>query len=433
VRFSWKFPCILAFSLCLLWMPGCGSDSSNMGGGGGGGCTSNCGGGGGGDAPAVSHLIIIMMQNHSFDNLFGTYPGANGLDPKAASYTQVDLSGNTVSPTLLTDLATADLNHDRTSYIAAWDNGKMDKYAATMGALSMQYYDNTISGLTSNNQKYGISTLWSYAQSYALADNFFPSAMNNEPANGLYMIAATIHDDHTSGSFPYYDPCSAINKSESGGSIAVPLTETNVGDQLSSKNVSWAWYQENFSSSQDSTCKDYVPQENVFQYFTSTANSSHVQDFTMSGFQSSLDDGSLPSVVWIQGDGLHSMHPGAGNILDGVQWLDNIVQAVKKSSIWPNTAIVVLWDESGGWYDHVAPPQLANTQGLGARVPVIIISPLAKASYISHQQMDFVSILRFIQFNWKLGVFSAPDQAAREQQSGDLCDLLTAACGPPSQ
>src|SRR6185312_2042688 len=111
----------------------------------------------------------------------------------------------------------------------------------------------------------------------------------------------------------------------------------------------------------------------------------------------------------------------------------NIVEAIKKSSAWSSTAIVVLWDESGGWYDHVAPPQLANTQGLGARVPVIIISPLAKAGYISHQQMDFVSILRFIQFNWKLGVFSAPCQAAREQQSGALCDLLTAACSSPSQ
>jgi phospholipase C len=433
VRFSWKFPCVLAFSLCLAFIPGCGTDNSNMGGGGGGGCTSNCGGGGGSDAPAVSHLIIVMMQNHSFDNLFGTFPGANGLDPTAASYSQVDLSGSTVSPTLLADLSPADLNHDRTSYIAAWDNGKMDKYAYTNGDLSMQYYDNTVSGLTSDNQKFGISTLWSYAQNYALADNFFASAMNNEPANGLYMVAATIHDDHTSGSFPYYDNCSAVFKSQSGGSIAVPLTETNVGDQLSSKDVSWAWYQENFNTSQDSTCQDYVPQENAFQYFTSTANSSHVQTFTMSGFQSSLGDGSLPSVVWIQGDGVHTMHPGAGNVLDGIQWLDNIVQAVKKSSIWSNTAIIVLWDESGGWYDHVAPPQLANTQGLGARVPVVIISPLAKAGYISHQQMDFVSILRFIQFNWKLGEFSAADQAAREQQSGDLCDLLTADCGPPSQ
>jgi len=433
VRLPVKLPCFIAFTLCLILLPGCGSGSDPATGGGG-GCTSNCGGGPPPPPPAaISHLIVITMQNHSFDNLFGTYPGANGLDSEAASYSQIDQAGNTVSPTLLTDLSPADLNHDRTSYIAAWDNGKMDKYAYTNGDLSMQYYDDSTSGLTTDNKTYGISTLWTYAQNYALADNFFASAMNNEPSNYLYMVAATIHDDHTSGSFPYYDNCSAVEQSQSGGSISVPLTETNVGDQLSSKDVSWAWYQENFNTSQDGTCKDYVPQESVFQYFTSTANGSHVQTFTMSGFKSSLSDGSLPSVVFIQGDGLHTMHPGSGNVLDGVEWLDNIVQAVKSSSIWSNTAIIVLWDESGGWYDHVAPPQLANTQGLGARVPVIVISPLAKTGYISHQQMDFVSILRFIQYNWKLGEFSAPDQAAREQQSGDLCDLLTAACGPPTQ
>ena len=132
------------------------------------------------------------------------------------------------------------------------------------------------------------------------------------------------------------------------------------------------------------------------------------------------------------------MHPGAGNILDGVEFLDNVVQAVKNSGEWQNTAIIVLFDESGGWYDHAPPPQLSGGmngpggQGLGMRVPVIVISPFAKTNYISHQQMDFVSILRFIQWNWNLGEIQATDQHAREQQSGDLCDLLTSQCAAPS-
>ncbi len=106
---------------------------------------------------------------------------------------------------------------------------------------------------------------------------------------------------------------------------------------------------------------------------------------------------------------------------------------VKNSQVWPDTAIVVLWDESGGWYDHVPPPQLANSQGLGMRVPVILISPFAKTNVVSHQQMDYVSILRFIQWNWGLGMFTAPAQNARELQSGDMCDLLTTTttCGAP--
>jgi phospholipase C len=135
--------------------------------------------------------------------------------------------------------------------------------------------------------------------------------------------------------------------------------------------------------------------------------------------------------LWVNPSPGHSMHPGQGNIANGIEWLDNFVQAVKGSSAWANTAIIVIWDESGGWYDHVAPPQLNGTIGLGARVPVLVISPLAKTNYISSQQMDLVSVLRFIQWNWALGTFADSGQAAREAQSGSICDLLTTSCGNP--
>jgi phospholipase C len=265
--------------------------------------------------------------------------------------------------------------------------------------------------------------------------------MNSEPAQELYMVAATIHSNHNGSALPFYDPCSAVDQqAQGGGTISVPMTETNIGDQLTANQIPWTFYQTNFANSQNGTCKDYVPQENPFQYFTSTENSSHLQDFTMSGFQSVLDSGTLPSVAWITPDGAHDMHPGGGNVLDGIEWLNQLVQAVKSSGAWQSTAIVVLWDESGGWYDHAPPPQLSGTdpvtlpggQGFGMRVPVIIISPYAKTNYISHQQMDFVSILRFIQWNWNLGVIPATAQQTREQQSGDLCDLLTSPCGAPS-
>lgn len=394
----------------------------------------------GGVNSPITHLIILMMQNHTLDNLFGTYPGANGLDATLPSYHQVDAQGNTISPTPITTLTTGDLVHDEPHYAKDWDNGLMDKFALTEGDLSMQYYDTSLSGMTTDGKSYGISNLWAYAQQYALADNFFSSAMNSEPADELYMVAATVDSNHNSSALPYYDPCSAVEQQQQGGgNIASPLTETTVGDQMTAAQVSWAYAEMNYTNSQNGTCTDYVPQEDPFQYFTTTANSSHIQNFTMASFKSELSAGTLPSVLWIQPDGAHDMHPGGGNILDGIEWMDEIVQAVKSSSVWPNTAIIVLFDEGGGWYDHVPPPQLpGNTlgpgaQGLGFRVPVILVSPFAKANYISHQQMDFVSILRFIQWNWNLKVIPAAAQAAREQQSGDLCDLLTSACAAPSQ
>lgn len=387
----------------------------------------------------ITHVIILMMQNHSLDNLFGTYSGANGLDASLPSYHQIDAAGNTVSPTPITSLTTADLTHDQPHYSGSWDGGKMDKFAFEEGDLAMQYYDTSLSGLATDNTSWGISNLWSYAQQYALADNFYMSAMNSEPAQELYMVSATVHSNHNASALPFYDPCSAVEQEAQGaGTISVPMTETNVGDQLTAKQIPWTFYQTNYANSQNGTCKDYVPQEDPFQYFTSTENSSNIQNFTMSGFESVLSSGTLPSVVWITPDGAHDMHPGGGNILDGIEWLSQLVQAVKSSGEWQSTAIIVLWDESGGWYDHVPPPQLADTtslpggQGLGMRVPVIIVSPYAKTNYISHQQMDFVSILRFIQWNWNLGQIPVAAQQAREQQSGDLCDLLTSPCGSPS-
>jgi phospholipase C len=382
----------------------------------------------------ITHLIIVMMQNHSLDNLFGTYPGANGLNASLPSYSQVDAKGNAISPTLVKTLEVGDPTHNRPSYVASWDNGLMDKFANAEGDLSMQYYDNTVAGLASDNTSWSIANLWSYAQQYALADNFFASAMNSEPAQEFYMLAATPFDLTTASSLPYYDPCSAVEQQKDGdlGHIAAPLTTKTLADQLNSAQITWGLYMTNFANSQSGTCTNYTPQENPFQYFTSTQNSPNIQNFTFASFQSDLNNGTVPSVLWIQPDGQQDMHPGGGNVMDGIEFLSNVVTDVQNSSIWPNTAIIVLWDESGGWYDHVAPPQLANTEGLGMRVPVLVISPFAKTNYISHQQMDFVSILRFVQWNWNLGELPAAVQTTREQQSGDLCDLLTSPCGAPA-
>jgi phospholipase C len=409
---------------------------------------ASCGGGSGnqrpGDPPPIQHssvprssiknLMIVVMQNNSFDHLFGTYPLAHGLDSSLPSYQQTDQAGKIVSPQLLTDLSPADLQHTATSYQIAYDSGKMDKYAWENGDVSMDYFDNTSIGTANDGQHFGVNTLWSYAQQYALADNFFASAMSNEPSNMLYMTAAAVGTGSDPYGYPQLDACSAALYQQNkgiGATITPPLTFQNVGDQLSSAKISWTWFHEYFSNEQNGTCLHYVPQENVFQYFQSTANSANVQNFTLSGFQSQLSAGTLPSVMWVTASPGHSMHPGQGNIANGIEWLDNFVQAVKGSNAWANSAIIVIWDESGGWYDHVAPPQLSGTIGLGARVPVLVISPLAKSNYISSQQMDFVSILRFIQWNWALGTFADSGQAAREAQSGNICDLLTTSCGNP--
>jgi phospholipase C len=378
----------------------------------------------------IDHLIVVMMQNNSFDHLFGTFPNANGLDPSAPSYNQIDAKGKHVHPASLTNLAPGNVNHTRQSYTAAWDGGRMDKYARENGDMTMDYFDANSVGTAADGTRHGVETLWSYARQYALADNFFASAMASEPANVLYMTGAGVGTGSDAYGFPRLDACGVIDYKEdtSGGKTLDPaLTFKNVGDQMNASGIAWTWYQENFHV----TCNDYVPQENAFQYYKSTANSSHEKDFTMGRFAASLSSGSMPAVVWIQPKPEHSMHPGAGDIANSIEWLDDLIQTVQASSVWSSTAIIVVWDESGGWYDHVPPPQLSGTIGLGARMPVLVISPMAKTNYISHQQMDFVSILRFIQWNWSLGLLSNPAQASRERLSGDICDLLSVTCSSP--
>lgn len=383
---------------------------------------------------AIKHLMIVVMQNASFDHLFGTYPGVNGLNSALPSYQQVDQSGSMITPQLLTNLSPADLNHTATSYQVAFDSGKMDKYAFENGDESMAYYDNTSIGTANDGRQFGVNTLWNYAKQYALADNFYASAMASEPSNMLYMTSADVGTGSDPYGYPQLDACSAALYQQNqgvGATMTPPLTYQNVGDQLSAAKISWAWMHEYFSNEQNGTCTHYVPQENPFQYFQTTANSANVQNFALADFESQLSAGTVPSVMWVNASPGHSMHPGQGNIANAVEWLDNFVQAVKGSSVWANTAIIVIWDESGGWYDHVAPPQLNGTIGLGARVPVLVISPLAKTNYVSSQQMDFVSVLRFIQWNWALGTFADSGQSAREALSGNICDLLTTTCSDP--
>jgi phospholipase C len=344
----------------------------------------------------IKNVIVVVMQNRSFDHLFGTFPGANGIKPGVPGFSQVDAKGVTVTPQLLTATATADLPHSRNDFLRAWDSGAMDKYAFFNGAISLGHYDNTTPGM---------QTLWSWAQQFALADNFFPSVMGDAPTNQLYLVAAD--DNDTPGTLqPFFPPCNTQVKATAG------YTFQHLGGQLAQKGMTWAWYAENLGN-----CSSYVPQENPFQFFTDAHASTSVRD--LSKFTSDLASG-LPTVTFVQPGPPHSMHPAPGvPVAGGIDWLDGFLRQVQASTVWNNVAIVVVWDSSGGWWDHVPPPQV-DAQGLGARVPMLVISPFAKKNYISHVQMDDVSILKFIQTTFGLAPLNA-----RNQLGSDISDMFS--------
>ncbi|MBI2677717.1 MAG: hypothetical protein HYX28_02940 [Candidatus Koribacter versatilis] len=344
----------------------------------------------------VKHLIVIVLQNRGFDHLFGTMPGVEGINPSVPGYTQLDANGNPVTPSLITAASTSDVNHSRSTYLAAWDNGAMDKYAATNGMLSMGHYDDSMPG---------VDKLWTWAQTYALADNYFSSTMSNGPSQQLYLAAASDNNFPYSVQ-PYYGPC------QKADAAAKPFSFRTVGDQMNASSVTWAWFAENYAQCGGG----YLPVQNPFQYFTSTQNTSNIKD--LSNFYTALTNGTLPSVSYIQPNPGHSTHPGSGSITTAANWLDGFIKKVQASSSWPDTAVVITWDESGGWWDHVPPPQI-DSQGLGARVPLIVISPYARMGHVSHTRMDHVSILKWIQWNWGLGTLNP-----REDLSADINDMF---------
>jgi phospholipase C len=178
--------------------------------------------------------------------------------------------------------------------------------------------------------------------------------------------------------------------------------------------LSWAWYAGNLNQCSNG----YVPQENPFQFFSDAHASSHIRD--LSQFSKDLTSGTLPSLVLLQPGSGRDMHPAAGiPVSQGTSWLNDLILEVQGSSIWSSAAIIVIWDSSGGWWDHVPPPQQVDGQGYGARVPMLVISPYAKRGYVSHVQMDDVSILSFIQ-----ETFGLPPLNARNQLSNNLHDMF---------
>ena len=346
----------------------------------------------------IKHVVVVVMQNNSFDHLFGTFPGANGPKPGDPGFTQTDAQGNSVSPQLLTEIAPPDLAHSHSAFADMVDGGLMDRFAAVNGAQGMGFYDNTTPG---------IDRLWAWAQQFALGDNFFASAMGDAPTNQLYLVAAS-DNNFVFGVEPSFGPCQTPDPA------AQPFNFPNVGDSLTQKNVSWGWFTEQYG-----ICGSYIANQNPFQYFTSTQNSVHLQDFT--SFSAQLSSGTVPAISFVQPAPAHSMHPGSGNVTRGATWLDGLLQDIQNSSIWADTAVIVLFDSSGGWYDHVPPPTV-DSQGFGPRVPLLVISPFAKRNFISHVQMDDTSILKFIQWNWQLpSLNSRNDNPA----SGDLRDMFS--------
>jgi phospholipase C len=261
------------------------------------------------------------------------------------------------------------------------------------------------------------------AKSYALADNMFPTENSGDFSSHQDLIRGSSAVNSTTSliDFPTHGPwgCDAQqgtttpeitnqNKYIQKGPAPCMTYET-LRDLLDAKQVTWKYYVPPlYGAGLAGSYWDPFDAIKAVRYsseWTTNISSPETNFFT------DVSSGKLPAVSWVSPSDVNSDHAGFGNTDTGPAWVSKIVDAVGKSKYWKSTAIIVVWEDWGGWYDHVPPPQL-DYAGLGIRVPMIVVSPYAKSGYVSHTQYEFGSIIKFVEDNWSLGRLGTTDTRA---------------------
>jgi phospholipase C len=475
----------------------------------------------------LGNIVVIFAENRSFDTLYGSFPGAEGLaQANIAGFPQVDRDGSPlrelppiwegltekgVKPPVVEALTaflpnrpfaiddpngfntpatvvTRDLSHRFYQNQMQIDGGRNDKFAAysDSGALVMGHYDGSK------------MKMWGIARQYTLADHFFMGAFGgsflnhiwlvcacvplypdadrspakpsvsevesdgvtlklapNSPPSALKGIPKFVKDGNLTPDFhavntmqPPYQPSS--NKPAHNGdpdladpenpTTLPPQTQKTIGDLLSAKGVSWAWYAGAWLAALSGENAKPVPNfqfhHQPFNYFASMApgtseRAKHLKDGGLGGaeFIKAIDAGALEQVVFYKPQGNLNEHAGYADIEAGDAHIADVISHLQKSPQWKNMVVIVTYDENGGFWDHVAPPK-ADRWGPGSRIPAIIISPFAKKGFVDHTPYDTTSILRLITKRFGLPVLPGirdrdeKSEANGSQPLGDLTNAL---------
>ena len=347
----------------------------------------------------IQHFVFIMEENKSFDHYFGTYPGADGFDPKTALKDPND--GTTVQIYHSTDDVDFDAPHDRSNAIADIDGGKMDgflneawkRYALSVTpSLAPGYNPKEVMSYHDSRE---IPNYWNYAHLYSLQDEMFSSVAAYSLSAHLYMLAAQ-SGGYTGETQPYPQR----------------FDFPEITELLKNQNITWNYYVTSGNDT-DANGQAIEPQAlqttnpnhytlwNPLPAFPKVENDStqRVRMVDTAQFYQDAANGNLPSVSWVcpyLGSEL-SDHPAfKGGMRKPMAYVTGLINAIEQGPDWNSTAIFVSWDDWGGYYDHVIPP-FVDEYGYGIRVPSFIVSPYAKQNFVDHTVYSFDSWLRMIE------------------------------------
>jgi phospholipase C len=387
-----------------------------------------CGGGSTPGAPApfeppppakagkyFKHIVILIQENRTFDNLFATFPGADGTR-----------SGKTHNGKIL--LRPGDLeseispNNGHRYWLADWNHGKMNHFdlvpiGRVPGTFVYQYVH--------PNQ---IKPYWDLAKQYVLSDHMFQTQGSGSFTAHQDLIRGdtAINTSYNLIDFPSGGASQPWGCDSSPGTVTslikangtwqpyqrqgpFPcLTYSTLRDLLDAKGLSWRYYAPTVGANFGGNLWNAFDAIKAVRYgpeWTTNQASPQTKVFT------DISRDTLPAVSWVIPDYADSDHPG-DNSDTGPSWVAQVVNAIGQSPAWKTTAIVIVWDDWGGWYDHVPPPGTQSYGGLGFRVPAIVVSPYSRAGYVSHNNYEFGSILKFVEQNWQLPSLGTTDKTS---------------------
>jgi phospholipase C len=459
----------------------------------------------------IKHLVVIFQENESFDHYFGTYPNATN-PPGEPNFTAkpgtpsinglgnalLTANPNEANPKRLDrgEALTCDMDHGYADEQKAADNGLMDqfvKYTAGGGcadkSIVMDYYDgNTVTGL------------WNLAQNFSLSDDSFDTQFGPSTVGAINLVSGETHGAESANvagavenETVIGDPEPAFDDCGKAGGVA--MKGKNVGTIMSEKGITWGWFQGGFAPTEikegkpvcgathknvgNAVVVDYSPHHNPFEYYKSTSNPLHRapeseamighnettqpegganHEYDMSAFDEAVKHENLPAVSYLKAPEYQDGHPGYSDPLDEQAFIAEKLDELEHSSQWSSTAVVIAYDDSDGWYDHVMPPIVtpskspsdflngagfcgnvksqtapADRCGYGPRLPLLVISPYAKRNYIDNTQTDQSSILKFIEENWQLGKIgeheTPPNTNSADYRAGSLNNMFDFAPG----
>jgi len=423
-----------------------------------------------------------------FEALPGT-PSVNGLSGLLLTNNPNLNSQNGVGATNpfrldRSEAATNDQDHNYTPEQMAFDHGLMDLFPKSVGTAGPPPADSPIEATTGLTMGYfdgnTVTAFWNYAQRFAMSDNSFGTGFGPSTPGAINLVSGQTNGATvTSGSSTVADGSGGITLINDAdpigdvcsGSGAVAFSGKNVGDLLTAAGITWGFFQGGFNlqtvnpGDNSTGCKrdhtsavtkslkaDYIPHHQPFQYYASTANPTHARpksvalighngdganhQYDTDDFFAAVSAGNFPAVSYLKAPGYQDGHAGYSDPLDEQTFVVGVINFLMKQKDWESTAVVIAYDDSDGWYDHVLPP-IVNTSetaadalsgpgacgdgtlalpgvnaatkhaqgrcGFGPRLPLLVISPWARQNFVDHTVTDQSSLLRFVEDNWLAG------------------------------